>query len=105
MINRKLLHDLYAHFSKQEITMIVGLRQAGKTKAMKYLMGELKNSGQKTLFLNLDFDEEGQFFELNTLSFEEYVNYKTGYRYEEKLNHFFELEPEKTRKYFVKKGI
>ena len=132
-------------------------------------MGELKKRRQKTLFLNLDFDEERQYFasqlkllskielefgknvgyvfideiqrlddaglflkglydrnlpyklivsgsgsvelkekiheslagrkqifELSTLSFEEYVNYKTSYRYEKKLNQFFELEPEKT---------
>lgn len=149
--------------------MIVGPRQAGKTTLMNYLMRELNNSGQKTLFLNLDLDEERGFFssqlkllskikleigdqggyvfideiqrldnaglffkglydrnlpykfivsgsgsmelkekiheslvgrkqvfELNTLSFEEYANYKTGYRYEDKLNHFYQLEPEKT---------
>jgi len=169
MIKRKLLHELNAHLPKKEITMIVGPRQAGKTTVMQYLMGELKNSGQKTLFLNLDFDEERQHFssqlklmskieleigdlggyvfideiqrldnaglflkglydrnlpykfivsgsgsvelkekiheslagrklvfELNTLSFFEFVNYKTGYRYEDKLNQFIELEPEKT---------
>ena len=169
MIKRNLLQDLYAHLSKKEITMIVGPRQAGKTTLMQYLMGELKKSGQKTLFLNLDFDEERQYFssqlkllskieleigfqggyvfideiqrlenaglflkglydrslpykfivsgsgsvelkekiheslagrkqifELNTLSFFEFVNYKTGYRYEDKLNQFFELEPERT---------
>ena len=62
MIKRKLLHDLYAHLPKKEITMIVGPRQAGKTTVMQYLMGELKKSGQKPLFLNLDFDEERQYF-------------------------------------------
>ncbi len=169
MIKRKLFNELYAHLSKKEITMIAGPRQAGKTTVMQFLMGELTKSRQKTLFLNLDFDEERQYFssqlkllskieleigikkgyvfideiqrlddaglflkglydrnlpykfivsgsgsvelkekiheslagrkqifELNTLSFEEYVNYKTSYRYEEKLNLFFELEPEKT---------
>jgi len=169
MIKRKLFSELYAHLSKNEITMIVGPRQAGKTTVMQVLMGELKKRRQKTLFLNLDFDEERQYFssqlkllskieleigknvgyvfideiqrlddaglflkglydrnlpykfivsgsgsvelkekiheslagrkqifELSTLSFEEYVNYKTSYRYEKKLNQFFELEPEKT---------
>ncbi len=35
-------------------------------------------------------------FELNPVSFEEFVNFKTGYRYEKKLNEFFEVEQEKT---------
>ncbi len=169
MIKRKLYHALYNHLPKEEITIIVGPRQAGKTTLMNHLMGELDNSGQKTLFLNLDLDEERgyfssqlkllsrieleigdqggyvfideiqrlddaglflkglydrnlpykfivsgsgsmelkekiheslvgrkQIFELNTLSFEEYVNYKTGYRYEDKLTQFYQLEPEKT---------
>jgi predicted AAA+ superfamily ATPase len=34
-------------------------------------------------------------FELYTLSFEEFANYKTGYKYEEKLQDFFKLENEK----------
>lgn len=169
MIKRKLFNALYAHLPKKEITMIVGPRQAGKTTLMNHLMGELNKSGQKTLFLNLDLDEERgffssqlkllskieleigdqggyvfideiqrlddaglflkglydrnlpykfivsgsgsmelkekiheslagrkQIFELNTLSFEEYVNYKTGYRYEDKLSQFYKLEPVKT---------
>lgn len=36
-------------------------------------------------------------FELGTLSFEEFVNYKTNYRYEEKLHDFFYVEEQKTR--------
>jgi len=169
MIKRKLFDALYAHLPKQEITMIVGPRQAGKTTLMNSLMDELNKSGQKTLLINLDLDEDRvifssqlkllskieleigdqggyvfidemqrldnaglflkglydrnlpykfivsgsgsmelkekihelltvrkQIFELNTLSFEEFVNYKTGYRYEDKLNQFYELEPEKT---------
>lgn len=35
-------------------------------------------------------------FELSTLSFEEFVNYKTNYRYEQKLSEFFEVESRKT---------
>lgn len=35
-------------------------------------------------------------FELNPVSFREFVNYKTGYRYEDKLRDFFRLENEKT---------
>jgi len=36
-----------------------------------------------------------RFFELNTLSFEEFVNFKTVYRYENNLGDFFSLEKEK----------
>lgn len=36
-------------------------------------------------------------FELNTLSFEEFVNFKTGYRYEDRLIDFFQLEGERTK--------
>ena len=35
-------------------------------------------------------------FELDTISFEEFVNYRTSYRYEEKLEDFFEVEKERT---------
>ncbi|PJE51657.1 ATPase [candidate division WWE3 bacterium CG10_big_fil_rev_8_21_14_0_10_39_14] len=36
-------------------------------------------------------------FELNTLNFNEFVNFKTEYRYKNKLNDFFALEQEKTQ--------
>lgn len=35
-------------------------------------------------------------FELSTVTFIEFVNYKTGYRYEDNLSAFFEIEQEKT---------
>ena len=38
-------------------------------------------------------------FEVATLSFGEFVNFKTDYRYEAKLNDFFDLEKEKTKAY------
>jgi len=36
-------------------------------------------------------------FELTTLSFKEFVNFRTDYRYEEKILEFFEVEPERGR--------
>jgi predicted AAA+ superfamily ATPase len=39
-------------------------------------------------------------FELSTLSFQEFVNFKTDYRYEQKLEEFFEIESEKSRALF-----
>src|SRR3989338_6585445 len=38
-------------------------------------------------------------FEVATLSFGEFVNFKTDYRYEARLNDFFDLEKEKTKAY------
>ncbi len=39
-------------------------------------------------------------FELPTLSFQEFVNFKTDYRYEQKLNEFFEVESQKAKTLF-----
>jgi len=36
-------------------------------------------------------------FELNTVSFTEFVNYKTDYRYKDSLDSFFALEKDRTR--------
>lgn len=169
MVKRKLFKNIKHHLSKKEITMIVGPRQAGKTTLMLILQKELETKGQKTLFLNLDIEEDKQFFvsqskllskihleigkkkgyifideiqrkkdaglflkglydqnlpykfivsgsgsielkekiheslagrkqlfELTTLSFNEFVNFKTNYKYENNLDNFFDLDAEKT---------
>jgi len=36
-------------------------------------------------------------FELNTLSFEEFANFKTNYKYEDKLSEYFDIEKDKTK--------
>lgn len=167
MIKRKILNELRKHLKSPEITMLVGPRQAGKTTVLKILEGELKQKGEKTLFLNLDVEEDrrhlrtqkdlidklrlefggskgfvfideiqrkenaGLFlkgiydmelpykfivsgsgsvelkekvkeslagrkriFELSTVDLEEFVNYRTGYRYEDRLDLFFRVESE-----------
>ncbi len=38
-------------------------------------------------------------FELSTLSFKEFVDFKTGYKYEGKLDEFYKIETDKTRQY------
>lgn len=40
-------------------------------------------------------------FELNTLSFEEFVNFKTEYRYKEKLSNFFAIEKGRTKELLI----
>jgi hypothetical protein len=168
MIKRKLFEELKSHVPKKEISFIVGPRQAGKTTLMLMLKDHLENKGETTLFLNLDIEQDKQFFssqsklirkielelgkkegfvfideiqrkedaglflkgiydmnlpykfivsgsgsvelkekiheslvgrkrlfELSTVSFEEFVNFETSYRYENRLTDFFSLETEK----------
>jgi predicted AAA+ superfamily ATPase len=168
VLKRGLLKEIESHLSKKEITIIVGPRQAGKTTLMLFLEDGLKRKSQRTLFLNLDIEEDRQFFvsqskllskinleigakrgyvfideiqrkedaglflkglydrnlpykfivsgsgsmelkekiheslagrkqvfELTTLSFDEFVNYKTGYKYENNLNNFFALDTDR----------
>ena len=40
-----------------------------------------------------------QIFEISTLSFEEFINYKTNYHYTDALTRFFELHPDESTKY------
>jgi len=168
-IKRKLLDNLRIHLSKNEITVIIGARQTGKTTLMKILERELKEKGEMTLYINLDVEDDvgylksqrtllrkldlefgnrkgyvfideiqrkenagvflkgvydlelphkfivsgsGSFelreniqeslagrkrvFELDTVSFEEFVDFKTDYKYEGKLHEFFKVEPAAT---------
>ena len=168
MIKRSLFNELKDHLPKKEISFIVGPRQAGKTTLMLLLKEYLEKRSESTLFLNLDIEQDKDFFisqsrlikkieldlgkqkgfvfideiqrkddaglflkgiydmnlpykfivsgsgsvelkekiheslvgrkrifELSTLSFEEFVNYKTAYRYEDRLADFFSIEKEK----------
>ena len=168
MIKRKLFTELKSHLSKKEISFIVGPRQAGKTTLMLLLKEYLGKKGERVLFLNLDIEQDKEFFssqaklikkielelgkrrgfvfideiqrkeeaglflkgiydmnppykfivsgsgsvelkekihesltgrkrlfELSTLSFEEFVNFKTEYRYENRLSDFFVVESSK----------
>jgi uncharacterized protein len=170
MIKRKLFSELKGHLSKKEISFIVGPRQSGKTTLMLLLKGHLEKQGERTLFLNLDIEQDKEFFtsqarlikkielelgkhkgfvfideiqrkedaglflkgiydiglpykfivsgsgsvelkekihesligrkrlfELSTLSFEEFINYKTDYRYEKKLSDFYTVENSKVQ--------
>lgn len=62
LIKRALFDQIQKHLSSEEITLIVGPRQAGKTTLMEMLQEELKRKGEKTAFLNLDFDVDLPFF-------------------------------------------
>ncbi len=168
MIKRKLFDELKSHVPKKEISFIVGPRQAGKTTLMLLLKDHLEKKGERTLFLNLDIEQDKEFFSsqsklirkielelgkqkgfvfideiqrkedsglylkgiydmdlpykfivsgsgsvelkekiheslvgrkrlfnLSTLSFEEFINFKTGCRYEDRLTDFFSVETER----------
>lgn len=64
MINipRNLEKQIKNHLEKKEITLITWPRQVGKTTLMKKIRQELIDSGEKTIFLNLDYEEDNKFF-------------------------------------------
>lgn len=170
LIKRKLYNKLKEHLQRPEITIIVGPRQAGKTTLMRLLEMELKGKGERTLYLNLDIESEGLYFqsqeklvqrlrlefgdqrgfvfideiqrkenaglflkglydrglpykfivsgsgslelkekiqeslagrkrlfEITTITFEEFVNFRTSYRYEDRLEDFFKVEQTESR--------
>jgi len=172
-IHRALFGDLVEHLNAREISLIVGPRQAGKTTIMSDLKNHLDKQGEKTLFLNLDYENDKVFFEsqeifikkvelelgknkgfvfideiqrkedaglflkgiydlnlpykfivsgsgslelkekiheslagrkrifeLETVTFREFVDFKTQYRYSEKLDAFFEIEKERSLNLF-----
>ncbi len=165
MIKRDIYESIKNHLTAREITVLVGARQVGKTTLLKLLEKELKQSGSRTLFLNLDYEphlsyvtsqqqllakielefgsEKGyviideiqrkenagiflkgiydldvpykfivsgsgslelkekiqeslagrkRLFEIYPVSFREFINYKTDYKYENKLASYFSIE-------------
>ncbi len=174
LIKRKFLEDLKKHLSQKEMSLVIGPRQAGKTTLMMLLKEYLEKKGERTLFLNLDFEQDKPFFEsqsslinriklefgskkgyvfideiqrkenaglflkgiydlnvpykmiisgsgsvelkekvheslvgrkrifeLNTVSFEEFVNFRTDYRYKDRLSGFCSIEAHKTKDLLV----
>ena len=57
-IKRRLLSALAEHLNQPEITMLIGPRQSGKTTILRRLETELRKEGRKTLWLNLDFEDD-----------------------------------------------
>ncbi len=56
LIKRILTDEIRKHLESDEITIITGPRQVGKTTLMLQLKEELDQRQQKTLFLNLDYE-------------------------------------------------
>ncbi|MFB6145675.1 MAG: ATP-binding protein [Candidatus Nanohaloarchaea archaeon] len=62
-IKRKMLEKVEGHLEKDEISLIVGARQVGKTTLMQQLKSELEESGENTLYLSMDIQEDRTHFE------------------------------------------
>ncbi|MBK5274145.1 MAG: ATP-binding protein [Desulfuromonadales bacterium] len=168
-IQRSILEEIRKDLHREEISLLIGPRQAGKTTIMKILQRELDAAGEKTLFLSLDYDSDRNYFasqqtllkkielefgdapcfvfideiqrredagiflkglqdmgrpckyivsgsgsvdlkakvkesmlgrkriyEIYPLSLREFVDFRTGYRYADRLSDFFELEKERS---------
>lgn len=63
IIKRKLFTHIQDHLQNKEITLITGPRQAGKTTLMRQLEDDLKKKGERTLFLDLDKEQDKPFFD------------------------------------------
>lgn len=63
IIKRKLFNLIQGHLQNKEITLITGPRQAGKTTLIRQLENELKKKGERTLFLDLDREQDKPFFD------------------------------------------
>lgn len=64
LIKRNIIKNLKKHIHKKEITLITGARQTGKTTLIHFLKNELDKKGEKTIFLNLDFESDKEYFSL-----------------------------------------
>jgi len=62
MIKRTLLNDLIDHLAAPEISLIVGARQVGKTTLLEQLQQIVQNKGERTLYLNLDYESDATHF-------------------------------------------
>lgn len=62
MIKRKIFKQLQEHLLSDQMTIITGPRQVGKTYLMSELQKQLQNQGKKTIWLNLDNEEDKQRF-------------------------------------------
>lgn len=62
-IKREMLQKVENHLEKEEISLIVGARQVGKTTLMQQLKEKLEQKGENTLYLSMDIQEDRTHFE------------------------------------------
>lgn len=61
-IPRFITPEIEAHLENEEITLLVGPRQAGKTTLLRSIADKLQKQGAICLFFNLDIDIDAQHF-------------------------------------------
>ena len=102
MIRRSLYGDIRAHLAQQEITVLTGPRQAGKTTLLKLLIDELQVTGFRCAYLNLD--RESDFALLDTQ--DEFLNYlKLNFGTDKKTYVFIDEIQRKTNAGLFLKGL
>lgn len=62
-IRRRILPALEKHLEAPEITLLIGPRQVGKTTLIRMLLHNLQTRGERTVFFNLDIEEDMRWFE------------------------------------------
>jgi predicted AAA+ superfamily ATPase len=79
-IHRRILPVLQKHLDAPEMTLLVGPRQVGKTTLIRMLLGGLEAKGQRTVFFNLDVEEDMRWFDSQRLLLDrlEFLVGKTG---------------------------
>jgi len=170
MIKRNVKNRIVKSLELREVSIIIGARQIGKTTILKDIIADLRNSGNRVLYFNLDIEDDSKHFstqqqllnkielevglenayifideiqqkenagrflkgmfdmglpykfivtgsgsielkekisealtgrkyliEMKPVSFLEFVNYKTQYKYEDRIEKFFEIEKEKNQ--------
>lgn len=66
IIHRDVLDTLRGEIRGKDIAFLIGPRQSGKTTIMQRLQAELLATGERTLFLSLDFERDRAHFESQT---------------------------------------
>lgn len=61
-IRRRILPALEQHLSAPEMTLLIGPRQVGKTTLIRMLLRGLEARGMRTVFFNLDVEEDMAWF-------------------------------------------
>lgn len=61
-IKREMLEKVENHLEKNEISLIVGARQVGKTTLMQQLKEKLDEKSENTLYLSMDIQEDKKHF-------------------------------------------
>lgn len=62
LIKREMLKELEGHLAKQEISLVIGPRQAGKTTLLLLLKEALVKKGEGVLYLTMDNESDRPFF-------------------------------------------